>query len=72
MPVHVLQRERKIVRAEHELTAELGRQPTDEEIAAEAELPVKQVREVRDAARAVTSLDRRWARTRTPRSATSS
>ena len=32
--------------------------PTDAEIAAEAKLPPKQVREVRDAARAVTSLDR--------------
>ena len=58
MPVHVLQRERKIGRAERELAAELGRQPTDEEIAEAAELPLKQVREVRDAARAVTSLDR--------------
>ena len=40
-----------------ELAAELGRQPTDEEVATEAELPLEQVREVRDAARAVTSLD---------------
>ena len=31
---------------------------TDEEVAAEAELPFEQVRDVRDAARAVTSLDR--------------
>jgi RNA polymerase primary sigma factor len=58
VPVHILQRERKILRAEHALAAELGRQPTDEEVATEAELPFEQVRDVRDAARAVTSLDR--------------
>ena len=72
VPVHILQRERKILRAEQTLAAELGRQPSDEEVAQEAELPVEQVRDVRDAARAVTSLDRPSARTRTPRSATSS
>ena len=58
IPVHIGQRERKIVRAERELGARLGRAPTDEEIATEAELPAGQVQEVRSAARAVTSLDR--------------
>jgi RNA polymerase primary sigma factor len=58
VPVHILQRERKILRAEQSLAADLGRQPTDEEVAAEAELPFEHVRDVRDAARAVTSLDR--------------
>lgn len=58
IPVHIGQRERKIVRAERELSATLGREPTDEEIAAHAELPLDQVDEVRDAARTVTSLDR--------------
>jgi RNA polymerase primary sigma factor len=58
MPVHVLQRERKIGRAERDLAIRLGRQPTTEEIAAEARLPLKQVVEVRGAARCVTSLDR--------------
>jgi RNA polymerase primary sigma factor len=58
IPVHIGQRERKIVRAERELSAKLGREPTDEEIAAHAELPLDQVDEVRDAARTVTSLDR--------------
>jgi RNA polymerase primary sigma factor len=57
MPVHVLQRERKIARAERELTVELGREPTDEEIAERAKLQLNQIRDVRDAARAVTSLD---------------
>ncbi len=58
IPVHIGQRERKIVRAERELRAQLGRDPTDEEIAAAAELPPEQVDEVRKAARTVTSLDR--------------
>jgi RNA polymerase primary sigma factor len=58
IPVHIGQRERKIVRAERDLSAKLGREPTDDEIAAEAELPLDQVEEVREAARTVTSLDR--------------
>src|SRR6188508_474686 len=58
IPVHILERETKIVRAERELVAELERQPTAEEIANRSKLPIKQVREVREAARAVTSLDR--------------
>jgi RNA polymerase primary sigma factor len=58
VPVHILQRERKILRAEQTLAAELGHQPTDEEVADEADIPFEQVRDVRDAARAVTSLDR--------------
>ena len=58
IPVHIGQRERKIVRAERDLSAKLAREPTDDEIAREAELPLEQVEEVRDAARTVTSLDR--------------
>ncbi|MET0614937.1 MAG: sigma-70 family RNA polymerase sigma factor [Thermoleophilaceae bacterium] len=58
IPVHIGQRERKIVRAERELSATMGREPTDDEIASHAELPLDQVEEVRDAARTVTSLDR--------------
>jgi RNA polymerase primary sigma factor len=58
IPVHIGQRERKIVRAERELAARLGREPNDDEIAREAELPLEQVEEVREAARTVTSLDR--------------
>ena len=58
IPVHIGQRERKIGRAQRELAARLGREPTDEEIAEAAELNVKDVRETRDAARVVTSLDR--------------
>jgi RNA polymerase primary sigma factor len=58
IPVHILERETKIARAERELVAELERQPTDDEISKRSKLPVKQVREVRRAARAVTSLDK--------------
>jgi RNA polymerase primary sigma factor len=58
IPVHILERETKIARAERELVADLERQPTDEEISKRSKLPVKQVREVRKAARAVTSLDK--------------
>jgi RNA polymerase primary sigma factor len=58
IPVHVLQRERKIRRSVPVLTARYGREPTDDELASEVDLPVHQVREVRDAARTVTSLDR--------------
>jgi RNA polymerase primary sigma factor len=58
IPVHIGQRERKIGRVAQELTGQLGREPTDEEIAAAAELDVREVRETRDAARVVTSLDR--------------
>ncbi len=58
IPVHIVDRERKISRAERDFVAKHGRPPTEEEVAKEAKLPLKQVREVREAARAVTSLDR--------------
>ena len=58
IPVHIADREQKIARAERLLAAKLGRQPTEEEIAKQAKLPLKQLREVREAARAITSLDR--------------
>ncbi len=58
IPVHIVEREQKINRADRELTSELERTPTDEEVAKRAKLPLKQVREVRNAARAVTSLDK--------------
>jgi RNA polymerase primary sigma factor len=58
IPVHIAEREQRIARAERELVTRLGREPTEEEIAKRARLPIKQLREVRQAARAVTSLDR--------------
>jgi RNA polymerase primary sigma factor len=58
IPVHIADREQRIARAERSLAPRLGRQPTEEEVAKQAKLPLKQVREVRQAARAITSLDR--------------
>src|SRR5438128_3485116 len=58
IPVHIVEREQKIARAERDLAAQLERQPTDEEIAKKTALKVRHVREVREAARAVTSLDK--------------
>jgi RNA polymerase primary sigma factor len=58
IPVHIAEREQRIARAERELAPKLGRAPTEKEVAKHARLPVKQVQEVRKAARAVTSLDR--------------
>ena len=58
LPVHIADREQRMARAERALAPKLGRQPSEEEIAEHAKLPLKQVREVRQAARAITSLDK--------------
>ena len=58
IPVHIVEREQKIARAERTLTTRLARDPTDAEVAEAADLTIAQVEEVREAARAVTSLDR--------------
>jgi RNA polymerase primary sigma factor len=57
MPVHIVERMQKLNRAERTLWTQLGREPTLEEIAEEANLPVAQAHEVKAAARASTSLD---------------
>ena len=58
LPVYVVEREKKIARAQRQLLRALGRQPTDEEIAVAAEMPLGQVRDIQGAARTVTSLDK--------------
>ena len=58
IPVHIGQRERKIARAERELSTKLGRDPTEEEVAAAAGITPEEVAEIRAAARTITSLDR--------------
>ena len=58
IPVHIVEREQKIARAERELTLKLERPPTDEEVAKVAKLDLKHVKETRAAARTVASLDR--------------
>jgi RNA polymerase primary sigma factor len=57
MPVHIVERMQKMNRSERTLWMELGREPTLEEIATEASLPLEQAKEVRAAARASASLD---------------
>ena len=57
MPVHIVERLQKMNRAERTLWTQLGREPSLEEIAEEASLPLQQALEVRAAARASTSLD---------------
>ncbi len=58
LPVHVAQRSRKVGRIERELATKLGHEPSDEEIAAVADLPLADVIEIRKADRAVVSLDK--------------
>ncbi|MGP0049911.1 MAG: RNA polymerase sigma factor RpoD/SigA [Solirubrobacteraceae bacterium] len=57
LPVHVAQRQTKVRKVEGELSIKLGREPTDEEIAAEAKLEVDEVAELRELTRGLTSLD---------------
>jgi len=57
MPVNIVERMQKMNRAERTLWMELGREPTLDEIAEEASLPIEQAREVKAAARASASLD---------------
>jgi RNA polymerase primary sigma factor len=57
VPVHVAQRQVKVRKVESELSTKLGREPTDEEIAAVAELTVDEVIELRELSRGLASLD---------------
>jgi RNA polymerase primary sigma factor len=58
LPINLVRNQRKAVRAENALAAKLDRPPTDAEVAAEAQIPLDELRALRDAARTVTSLDR--------------
>ena len=57
MPVHIVERLQKMNRAERNLWTQLGREPTLEEIADEANLPLAAGARGAAAARAATSLD---------------
>jgi len=57
LPVHVVERLQKINRADRTLMLRLGREPSNEEIADEAKLPLYQVLDVRKAARSPISLE---------------
>ena len=58
LPINLVRNQRKVARAENALAAKLDRPPTDAEVAAEAQMPLDELRALRDAARTVTSLDR--------------
>jgi RNA polymerase primary sigma factor len=58
VPVHVIERERKIAKSERRLADELGRDATDAEVAADTGLSERMIAEARSAARTVTSLDK--------------
>src|SRR3954454_3098415 len=58
IPSHVGIRQRKIAHAERELKAELGRDPTDAELATATGLKPAHIEEAREAMRTVVSLDR--------------
>ncbi|HET7876215.1 MAG TPA: sigma-70 family RNA polymerase sigma factor, partial [Methylomirabilota bacterium] len=58
IPENVLDMERKVARTEQELAARLGRVPSDDEVAAAAQLSPQRIQDLRQIARAVTSLDR--------------
>ncbi len=57
MPVHIVERLHKMNRAERSLLAQLGREPTLEEIADQAHLPLRHAQEVQRAPRVSASLD---------------
>jgi RNA polymerase primary sigma factor len=58
MPVHVVEKLNKISRAERKLLAELGHDPTAEEIANELELEREEVEQIRRSAQAPVSLEK--------------
>jgi RNA polymerase primary sigma factor len=58
IPTTVAQLERKVARAEREFEAREGRPPTDDELAEIADVDPADIANMREAARAVTSLDR--------------
>jgi len=57
IPANVAQRERTINRVTTQLAAELNRDPTDEEVASKAKVPLDEVLALRDLTRVTTSLD---------------
>jgi len=58
LPVHIASLARKIGDRERELGAQLGREPTDEEIADSLEMTLEEVQDIRAADRNPTSLDK--------------
>ena len=47
IPVHMVETINKLIRVSRQLLQEYGREPTDEELAKEMQMPVDKVREIR-------------------------
>jgi RNA polymerase primary sigma factor len=58
MPVHVVEKLNKIVRSERKLRAELGREPTSEEIGKDLDLTADEVEHIRRSAQTPVSLEK--------------
>jgi RNA polymerase primary sigma factor len=58
MPVHVVEKLNKIMRTERKLRAEKGREPSSEEIAAELDLSIEEVDQIRRTSQAPVSLEK--------------
>src|SRR6476619_3407733 len=58
MPVHVVEKLNKILRAERKLRAERGREPTSQEIAADLEMSPDEVAQIRRSAQVPVSLEK--------------
>jgi RNA polymerase primary sigma factor len=58
VPVHVLDKLSRITRTERALRSELGREPSDDEIALHAELSIREVESVRRTSQAPVSLEK--------------
>jgi RNA polymerase primary sigma factor len=58
MPVHVVEKLNRILRAERKLRASLSREPTSAEIANEVDMPVQEVEQIRRTSQAPVSLEK--------------
>ena len=57
IPVHMVETINKLIRVSRQLLQELGREPADDELAAEMQMPVEKVRETRKIAQEPVSLE---------------
>ncbi len=57
IPVHMVETINKLIRISRQLLQELGREPSDEELAKEMDMPIEKVREIRKIAQEPVSLE---------------
>ena len=57
IPVHMVETINKLIRISRELLQELGREPSDEELSKEMDMPIEKVREIRKIAQEPVSLE---------------